>query len=438
MRKFTKWLAGAVASGAMGAGCGVDSTGASASAVPAASLAALPAAAGAARSELGSGKLIQVVRPGQSIQAALDQAAEGGVVYVLPSTYRETASATNGLNITRSVHLVGLPRPRQPVVLENSGGQRNGIVAVPADHTECMSCHASLAPPFELREGVDATPLSRDPVIHGLTISGITIEGFSNNGLFTRNVDGFAFVDVHSVDNPNYGIFPTLSSNGLITRCSATGSDDSGIWIETSEDVAATHNLVEGNVNGFEVSNSDDVLLAHNEVRDNTIGMALFFLPDIFEERPDTRRLTVHGNQIHDNNKPNTARPGSILSMVPAGVGILNVGADDSLIANNVVQNHHFLGIGVVDYCLIVQGTAFDCGSDPEMTPEFIADNEATNNRIVENTVVNNGTNPDPSSPFAFAASDLALLTAGDHGNCYAGNVFGSFFSLLGVLPPCP
>jgi len=29
-------------------------------------------------------------------------------------------------------------------------------------------------------------------------------------------------------------------------------------------------------------------------------------------------------------------------------------------------------------------------------------------------------------------------LTGGDHGNCYAGNVFSAFFSLLGILPPCP
>ncbi len=386
----------------------------------------------------GSGQLVQVVRPGHSIQAALDHAAEGGVVFVLPGNYRETASATNGLSITRSVHLIGLSVRERKVVLENSGGQNNGIVAVPGDHTECMSCHASLAPPFELLEGVDPTPLSQVPVIHELTISGITIQGFSNNGLFTRNVDGFAFVDVHSVDNPNYGIFPTVSSNGLITRCSASGADDSGIWIETSENVAATYNVVQGNVNGFEVSNSDDVLLAYNEVRGNTIGMALLFLPDIFETRPDTQRLTVENNQIHDNNKPNTASLGSILSSVPAGVGILLVGADESLIADNVVQNHQFIGIGVLDYCLVVQDTPFDCAEDPEVTPGFIGDSEATNNRVVENTVLNNGTNPDPSSPFAFAASDLALLTAGDHGNCYAGNVFGSFFSLLGVLPPCP
>jgi hypothetical protein len=51
---------------------------------------------------------------------------------------------------------------------------------------------------------------------------------------------------------------------------------------------------------------------------------------------------------------------------------------------------------------------------------------------------VNNGTNPNPADPFAFTAADLGLLTFGDHGNCYADNVFTTAFSLIGVLPPCP
>jgi len=401
-------------------------------------VAILLAVAGPAAADGYDGRYLQLVLPGQSIQTALDQAAESGWIFVAPGTYHETASATNGLNITRSVNLVGLSTARKKVVLENSGGQRNGIVAVPAAHTDCMGCHASMAPPFELLPGVDASALPAQPVIYGLSISGITIKDFSNNGLFTRNVDGFKFIDVHSVGNKNYGIFPTLSKNGLIAHSSATGADDSGIWIETSENVSAVHNRVEGNVNGFEVSNSDDILLAYNEVLGNTVGMAILFLPDIFDERPDTQRITIRSNHIHDNNKPNTATEGSILSSVPAGSGILHVGVDDSLITKNVVENHDFVGIGVLDYCAVVSGGPFDCTVDPEVSLGFVLDSAASNNRVVENVVVNNGTNPDPTHPFSFVASDLALVTDGDNGNCYAGNLFTTLFSTLGFLPECP
>jgi parallel beta-helix repeat protein len=396
------------------------------------------AAAAPARADDYTGRLFQIVRPGQSIQQAIDRARPGGWVVVLPGVYHETADATNGLDITKGLNLIGLSLPGKGVVLENSGSQRNGIVAVPAAHTDCMSCHSSMAPPFDLLPGVDASAMAAQPMIHGLAISGITIKDFANNGLFTRNVDGFAIVDVHSVGNKNYGIFPTMSRNGIITRSSAVGADDSGIWVETSQNVKVTRNLVEGNVNGFEVSNSDDILLAENEVRGNTIGMAILFLPDIFDVRPDAQRITIRANHVHDNNKPNTAHEGAILSTVPSGTGILHVGVDDSLIEKNVVEGNDFIGIAVVDYCLAVLGGPFDCSVDPEVTPGFVADSEATNNRVVENQVTGNGTNPDPTSPFAFAASDLGLLTAGDHGNCYAGNIFTTFVSSLGLLPPCP
>ncbi|HXK24795.1 MAG TPA: right-handed parallel beta-helix repeat-containing protein [Myxococcota bacterium] len=401
-------------------------------------LAAVAVAGSARAGDTGEGRFLQFVWPGRSIQAALDAASEGGYVLVLPGVYRESPGEINGLSITRGVNLIGLSTPWRKVVLENAGSQRNGIVAVPAEHTECMSCHASLAPPFELLPGVDPAPLPHEPAIYGLTIRGITIRGFGNNGLFARQLDGFAFIDVHSVDNPNYGIFPVSSRNGIITHSSATGADDSGIWIETSEHVAATYNRVENNVNGFEVSNSDDVLLAHNEVRGNTIGMALLFLPDIFDVRPDATRYTVRENHIHDNNRPNTATEGAILSLVPPGIGILHVGVDDSLIEKNMITGNQFIGAGIVDYCLVVLGTPFDCSTDPEITPGFVADSAASNNRVVGNVVTGNGAVSDPSNPFDFARSDLGLLTLGDHGNCYADNVYTTFFSTLGVLPPCP
>lgn len=393
---------------------------------------ALPALAGDYR-------WFQVVSPGQSIQQAIDQAAPGGVVLVKPGTYHENASGTNGLQISRGVRLIGLSTPSAPVVLENAGGQRNGIVAVPSDHYDCMSCHSSLAPPFDLLPHAQGMTLSQDPTIYGLTISGITIKDFSNNGLFARGVDGYSFIGVHSVNNPNYGIFPVSTRNGLIALSSATGADDSGIWVETSQNVRVAYNRVEGNVNGFEVSNSDDIVLEHNLARGNTVGMAILFLPDIFDVRQDTQRITIRDNQIEANNKPNTASPGSILSTVPPGIGILHLGADDSQIEGNVVEDHDFIGIGVVDYCLAVFGGPFDCGSDPEVTPGFIQDSRASNNRVVGNQLANNGGNADPdTNPFAFTASDLGLLTINDHGNCYADNTFSTSYSTLGVLPPCP
>ena len=85
------------------------------------------------------------------IQAALDRAQPGQTIFVLPGVYREYGDPINGLNITRGLHLVGLVDAAQRVVFENAGNQHNGIVVVPDDRTDCMSCHSSMAPPFPLR-----------------------------------------------------------------------------------------------------------------------------------------------------------------------------------------------------------------------------------------------------------------------------------------------
>ena len=395
-------------------------------------------------SDLPPGQLVRntiVVRPGDSIQAAIDRARPGTRIYILAGTYRELQNPTNALTITKNgIRLIGQTTKKKRVVIENAGSQRNGLVIVPEDRTDCMSCHTDLGPPFPVKEGVPMGLKMREPMMHGIEIRGITIRGFRNNGLFTENVDGFRIIDVESIDNRNYGIFPTLSKNGLISHSKALGSDlDSGIWIETSENVTLRNSYVAGNVNGIEVSNSDDILIAHNEATDNTVGAAILLLPDIFDDRPGANRIDLRDNWIHGNNKPNTARPGSILSFVPSGTGVLYLGVDRSTIANNRVANNDFTGIAIADYCLTVSGTPYDCSIDPDISLEFLADQAANANVVIDNVLENNGTNVDPSNPFKDAAADLTLLSLGlGDFSCYAGNVFGSYFSTLGILPPCP
>jgi parallel beta-helix repeat protein len=394
-----------------------------------------------------------VVRPGQSIQEAIDRAREGTRIYVLGGVYKERGNPTNGLNITKSgIHLQGQNNSRKRVVLKATNGQRNGIVIVPPDvaaaaqpqgrvvesRTDCMGCHTDMGPPFPLHPDVPKyIPMDTDPYIHDIKIESVTFRDFSNNGLFTEHVDGFVFDDVASIDNLNYGIFPVLSKNGVIRDSYSTGSSlDSALWVETSEHVLVQGNVVTDSTNGIEVSNSDDVLVIDNEAYNNAIGAAILLLPDIYENRDSAKRIDLVNNWFYDNNRPNGARPGSILSFIPRGQGILYVGVDESVISGNLVEDNDFVGIAIVDYCLPFQGTPFDCSLDPTVTPEFLADQAAENNSVVDNHAVNNGTNPDPG-PFQPFAADLTLLTLGDHNNCFQNNIFMTAFSTLGVLPPC-
>jgi len=386
-----------------------------------------------------------VVKPGESIQKAIDQAAHGARIYIQAGVYRETADPVNGLRINKSgIHLIGQNTPNKRVILENAGNQRNGIVIVPSDRNDCMGCHESMAPPFKLKPGVDPTPMNPEPVLYDIEVRGITIRNFENNGLFTERVDGFRFIDVHSDNNPNYGIFPTLSSNGLIAHSRANGADDSGVWVETSENVLVTRTVVEDNTNGFEVSNSDDIEMTHNVAKNNTVGFAILLLPDIFDNRAGAKRINVRQNEVTNNNRANSARPGSILATVPAGTGILYLGVDESEITGNLVQGNKFTGIAITDYCLAVSGSdSFNCGVDPTVTPEFVADQAAQDNHVIGNVATGNGFdagNP-MDNPFFFAASDLTLLALPgpsgiSNGNCFQDNDYETAFWILN--PPFP
>jgi parallel beta-helix repeat protein len=425
-----------------------------------------------------------VVKPGQSIQEALDMAQEDTEIYVHAGIYEEPCNLTNALNITKSgIRLVGQSKSssdneKKRVIIRRTGDQRNGIVIVPPDvpaaaqpvgsaeveRTDCMGCHTDMGPPFPLHPNVPIViPLEDDPWLYDIEVRNIEVQGFRNNGFFTEHVDGFVFDNIRSVDNSNYGIFPVLSRNGVISNSYSTGSDlDSALWVETSENVLVVGNLVENSVNGIEVSNSDDILVIDNEMRKNTIGAAILLLPDIYDNKDSAKRIDLVNNWVHDNNKENTAREGSILASIPRGQGILYVGIDDSEVSGNLVEDNDFVGIAVVDYCLPFQGTDFDCSLDPTITLEFLLDQTAEDNRVTDNILVNNGTDPDPppTNPFPDFAAELTLLTLpaffvglpGDdrpyHGNCYENNQpeDASFFSLfdatIGVPlpwtpPPC-
>ena len=115
------------------------------------------------------------------------------------------------------------------------------------------------------------------------------------------------------------------------------------------------------------------------------------------------------------------------------------------MIYGNRIENNDFVGIAISDYCLPLIGTPYQCPPpfgipglpfDPTVTPEFLADQSASNNAVVGNILEDNATSP-PGPPFGDFAGDLSLLTFFENGNCYADNVYTTFFSTLGVLPAC-
>jgi parallel beta-helix repeat protein len=359
-----------------------------------------------------------VVHPGDSIRAALASARSGDRIQVLPGLYHEGAPGElNALSITVSgIELVGLATRGRPVILENAGGQSFGIWVSPSDSIGAGPQSDPEHPPCSVSE----TRIVR------FSLSGFTVRGFDQHGVHLTCVDGFWLVDNVVEGNRVYGLFPIASRNGVLSNNEAMNTaSDAAVYIGQSDNVLITVNRVHDNLLGIEVENSRNCSVIGNEVYGNTLGVLIDLLP--FLQANTQQSTLVSLNEVHDNNRPNTAEPDDLLGAFPPGIGILLTAADTTTVRKNIVTGNQFAGIGVVSDCLAFSLLGQPCdglGIDPQ--PD--------GNRIIGNTVRGNGTQPVPSPLLDAFRADLVWDGTGTE-NCWKDNVFGTSVPL--ALPPC-
>jgi nitrous oxidase accessory protein NosD len=355
------------------------------------------------------------VNPGDSIQAAVDNANPGDTIKVMPGDYIETNGGTHtgtaAVLITKPLKLLAKSKPDAKVRIlpdPDNTAQKNGILVQP--------------------------PTDLDPDIEGIKIKGFTVEGFEKNGIWLRHVNKFKILKNESINNLENGIWPTLSANGLVKKNVAYGSQDSALWVEASENVRVIKNEFHHSPTGLEITVSKNISVKKNDVHDNTTGIGLYH-PNAASLDPlgDDGYWDIQKNYVHDNNEPNNAPEGTMSKDLPAGGGILVLGVDHVNLKKNRIENNNFYGIAVVDYCDAVAGSAFDCGSNV-----LLADPAPDDNTYVSNTLTNNGTDPDPMHPLASAAADITFVELQDndfHHNCFSNNIYTTYF-LYGTADP--
>jgi parallel beta-helix repeat protein len=355
------------------------------------------------------GSAATVVRPGESIQAAVDAAAPGDTIEVMPGDYVEAHDGRAAVRVTKPLKLIALSNPPdQRVRILPSGAQRHGILVEPEN--------------------------TGDPDVDGVEIKGFTVEGFSNNGIWLRYVQNFTIEGNESINNLENGIWPTLSANGEVRNNVAYGSLDAALWVEAAENVRVIDNEVHTSPTGLEVTVSNDVHMEGNDIHDNVIGVGLYhpsgagLAPQDWPQSQPFHSWSLLNNRVYDNNLPNPVS-GGLVGELPPGGGVLVLGVDDVDIRDNVIENNNFFGIALIDYCLAVDGTANSC----ENNPPFYTDTSPDGNRIVNNVVTGNGSDP-PPGPFEALAGDL--LGLGGTNNCASGNT-ANIVLLSPELPEC-
>lgn len=346
------------------------------------SITARKANAGAAPDERG-----RVIAVSTTIQAAVDEAQPGDTVIVPPGTYRENVRVGKD-NIT----IEGSPE----TIMDGTGL---------ADNT-----------------GIRVAPVAPATTIKGFTLSGLTIQNYSRNGVVLQRVDNFRISHGTYVDNDEYGIFPILSSNGLIDHNQVSGSDDTGIYVGQSHDIVVKKNHTSDCTIGIDIENSSHIAVRQNTAMENSVGITVHILPGL--SVTVTSDVTVSQNTLISNNRPNPVTdPGELISRLPSGFGFINIGGDDVAVRNNIATRNKSGGIAVTQ--LPPDVAALDSRINP--FPD--------NNQIVDNVVLKNGRDPDPKLSLLHIPGADLLWDSSGAGSCWAGNNFKTSFP---TLPVCP
>lgn len=140
-----------------------------------------------------------------------------------------------------------------------------------------------------------------------------------------------------NTENGAYGIYPVQTRNTLIEESVAIAASDAGIYVGQSDGVIVRNSRAAFNVAGIEIENTVNADVYDNIAEDNTGGILVFNMPDLPMAGHSTR---VYSNQIRRNNTGNFAAPGTAVSGVPAGSGLV-VNSNDKVEAfDNTFEDH--------------------------------------------------------------------------------------------------
>ncbi len=285
------------------------------------------------------------VRPGESIQAAVDAARPGDTIEVHAGVYSETV-----LFDLDEVTLRGVPDGDRRPLLDGKGELSDAIIG----------------------SG------------RGLTIEGFDVANFTSNGVMLNLSQELTLRDLNATNTGLYGLYPVESIGVRVEGCRVTGARDAGIYVGQCKDVVVRDCVATQNVTGIEIENCVDALVERNHVSDNAGGLLVFLLPN--NPSKVSRGCLVRDNTVVENNHENFAALGAMVGNVPSGTGILILGADDVEVTSNTVKGNKTCGVAVLSLMNLVQKKKAG-GVDVDPWPDGVW--------VHDNDLIENGEGPD-------------------------------------------
>ncbi|MGB1581730.1 MAG: parallel beta-helix domain-containing protein, partial [Nevskiales bacterium] len=143
-----------------------------------------------------------------------------------------------------------------------------------------------------------------------------------------------------SIQSGRYGIYPVEFTESV-------GASDAGIYVGQTDNAIIRNSRAAFNVFGFEIENVRGGEYADNLAECNTGGFLVYDLDGLTRYGSKTR---MYRNKAINNNTYNFAEPGSIVSNVPRGVGMITLGYDRIDIFDNVFEDNGTAGIVHTSY----------------------------------------------------------------------------------------
>ncbi|MFE6040808.1 nitrous oxide reductase family maturation protein NosD [Streptomyces sp. NPDC056452] len=267
-----------------------------------------------------------VVHPGHSIQKAVNAAAPGDTVVILPGTYRESVLIT-----------------KPGLTLRGTDG-RTVIMpaATPAKKTKKTKTTKVANTCAADGNGICVVG-TKTRTVDDVHIRALTLSGFKKSGIWASWTDGLSVRRVTAKNNGTWGIAQERSTRADFRRNTATGNGDAGIFIanSVSEEGGATdtggtevrENTLTGNRIGVTARRVRNLLIDDNRISQNCSGV--FVVGD--ESKPAAGAMTISGNRIIGNNKFCAATPR--LSAIQ-GSGIVLTGSEATVVRSNVIRNN--------------------------------------------------------------------------------------------------